>query len=82
MTENESSGIVVLPAQTQQILGQALGQIEFAAVDVIEKLTPRDVKELRGASQPFPQLARAGISAPCFGSPLTFDGSQRALSEL
>ena len=32
MTQNEPGVIVALTAQTQQILGQALRQIEFAAV--------------------------------------------------
>jgi hypothetical protein len=36
VTQNEPGGIVALPAQTQQILGEALRQIEFAAVPVIQ----------------------------------------------
>ncbi len=35
MTQNEPGGIVALTAQTQQILVQALRQIEFAADQVI-----------------------------------------------
>ena len=35
MTQNEAGSVVALTAQTQQILGQALRQIEFAADHVI-----------------------------------------------
>ena len=82
VTQDEARRVVPFAALTQKVLVQALGQIQFSAVGVITRLSVGDLNELRGASQPFPQLARAGISAPCFGSPLTFDGSQRALSEL
>jgi len=36
VTQNEPGGIVALIAETQQILAQALRQIEFSAVHVIE----------------------------------------------
>ena len=37
MTQNEPGGIVALTAQTQQILVQALRQIQFAAERVIDE---------------------------------------------
>lgn len=43
MTQNEPGGIVALTAQTQQILAQALRQIEFAAVQVIARQPKGDV---------------------------------------
>ena len=41
MTQNEPARIVALTAQTQQILVQALRQIEFAAVHVIGETAHR-----------------------------------------
>ena len=66
MTQNEPGGIVALMAQTQQILGQAQRQIEFAAVHVIARLPIGNLKELRGRTQLLPQLSCAGIGVACF----------------
>ncbi len=46
VSQNEPSGIVALTAQSQQILVQALRQIEFAAVRVLARLPIRNLKEL------------------------------------
>jgi len=54
MTQNEPCGIVVLTAYMQQILSYLLRPIKFATVDVIEKLSARDMKEFRGGTQLFP----------------------------
>ena len=42
MTQNEPGGIVALAAQAQQILVQALRQIEFAAEHVIVETAHRE----------------------------------------
>src|SRR5262249_14860549 len=60
MTENEPSGIASLTAQTQQVVGQALRRIELAAEPEITRLPPRNVKELRGRTELFPQPPGAG----------------------
>ena len=66
MTQNEPGGIVALTAQTQQILVQALRQIEFAAEHVIARLPIGNLKELRGGTQLLPQLSCAGIGMARF----------------
>src|SRR6516164_3439151 len=77
MTQNEPASIFALTASIQNVLGQAQRQIEFAAVGVISRLSPRDVEELRGRTQPFPQLSCTAIGVAGFGSAGTFDGLQR-----
>ncbi len=76
MTQNEPGGIVALTAQTQQILVQALRQIEFAAVHVITGLPIGNVKELRGKIELLPQLSGAGVGLARFRRRVAFDGSQ------
>ena len=61
MTKNEPGGIVAFGAQAQQILLQALRQIEFAAGQVITRLPKGNPKELRGRTQLLPQLSRPSI---------------------
>ena len=48
MTQNETTGIIALVTQTQQILLQVQRQIQFAAVRVMSRLSPEKVNELRG----------------------------------
>ena len=74
MTQNEPGGIVALTAQTQQILVQALRQIEFAADHVIARLPIGNLKELRGGTQLLPQLSCAGIGMARFRRREAFDG--------
>src|SRR5215471_5161451 len=69
MAENEPAGIVALAAQTQQIVVQAQREIQFAAVHVIARLRIRNLKELQGGTQLFPQLSCAGIGLAGFGRP-------------
>src|ERR1700730_6661745 len=76
VTQNEPAGIVALTAQTQQILGKALRQIEFAADRVITRLSIRNVKVLRGGTQLFPQLSRPGIGVPGIWRRMAFYGCQ------
>ena len=57
MAQNKAGHVVPLTAQTQQILIQALREIEFAAVRVIARLPVGNLNELRGRPQAFPQLA-------------------------
>ena len=77
MTQNETGRVVPLTAQTQQILVQALGQVQFAAVRVITRLPIGNLNKLKGRSQPFPQLSRTGVSTTRFGGPLAFNGTKR-----
>jgi len=48
VAQNEPGRIIPLTAQAQQILVQAVRQIEFAAVRVVARLTIGNLKELRG----------------------------------
>src|SRR5277367_2065875 len=66
VTQNESAGIVALIAEMQQILVQALRQIEFAADRVMLRLPIGNSKELRGRTQLLPQLAGASIGMTRF----------------
>ena len=66
MTQNEAGGIVALTAQMQQILIQALRQIEFAADHMIARLPVGNLKELRGGTELLPQLSCAGIGLAGF----------------
>ena len=54
MTQHHAGGIVALAAQPQQVLVQALRQIEFAAERVMAGLPIGNVKELRGRTQLLP----------------------------
>src|ERR1700730_11636230 len=76
VTQNEPAGIVALTAQTQQILGKALRQIEFASDRVITRLSIWNVKVLRGRAQPLPQLSCPGIGVPGIRRRLAFYGRQ------
>ena len=76
MTENKAGGIVALKAQTQQILGQALCQIEFAAAQVIARLAKGNPEELRGRTQLLPQLSCAAKGMARFRRRDAFDGLQ------
>jgi hypothetical protein len=66
VTQNEPSGIVALTAQTQQILGQALRQVEVATVYVIYRLPIGNLKEVRGRTEVLPQFSCAGIGLARF----------------
>src|SRR5262245_25966752 len=77
VTQNQSGRIVALTAQTEQILIEALRQIEFATVHVIEGLPIGNVKELRGITQLLPQFPSAGEGTAHFRCRLAFDKSQR-----
>ena len=76
MTQNEPGGIVALTAQTQQILAQALRQIEFAALHMVAGMSKGDLEELRGRTQLLPQLPCAGIGMAGFRRGEAFDGAQ------
>src|SRR5438270_2157098 len=75
VTQDEPGGIVALTAQTQQILVQALCQIQFSAERVIARLPVGNLKELRGRTQLLPQLSRAGIGMASFRRRVAFAGS-------
>src|SRR5262249_11224198 len=77
VTQNQPSRVVALTAQTQQILIDALRQLEFAAVYVIEGLPIGNVKELRGKTELLPQFSSAREGAAHFRRRLAFDKSQR-----
>jgi hypothetical protein len=70
---SEPGGIVALTAQAQQILVQALRQLEFSPVEVIPRLPIGHPKELRGGTQLLPELSCAGIGMAQFQRRLTFD---------
>src|SRR4029077_2682230 len=55
-----------LTAETQQILVHAQCQIELAADRIIDRLAPRDMKELRRRTQSFPQFSCADIGVAGF----------------
>src|SRR5215813_7537804 len=74
VTQNEPGGIITLTAPKQRILVQTLRPIEFAADSVIERLPIGDPKELRGRTQPLPQLSSAGVGIACFRRRVAFDG--------
>src|SRR5437899_3241373 len=76
VTQNEAGGIVALTAQMQQILGQTLRQVEFAAEQMIAGLPIGNLKELRGGTQLLPQLPCAGIGMTRFRRREAFDGLQ------
>src|SRR3984893_18270969 len=63
-------------AQAEQILGEALRQIEFAAEHVMERLPIGNPKELRGRTQLLPQLSCAGIGTARFRCGEAFDRKQ------
>src|SRR6516165_6620604 len=73
VTQSEAVSVVSFSAQTQQIVGQALRQIEFAADHMIDRLPIGKLKELRGGTQLLPQLSCAGVAWPVSGAakPLT-----------
>ena|SRR6516165_12120922 len=75
VTQNEPGGVVALAAQTQQILVQALRQIEFAAGRVKARLPIGDVKKRRRGTELLPQLSRASISMARFRRGQAFDQS-------
>ena len=77
VTQNEPGGVVALAAQTQQILVQALRQIEFAAGRVIARLAMGNSDELRGRTQLFPQLPSASKGIARFRRRVAFGGHQR-----
>src|SRR3954464_14755525 len=76
MTQNQTSAIAALTAQTHQILGQALRQIEFAAVAVMERLPIGNPKELRGRTELLPQLSGTGVGLARFRCRVAFGGTQ------
>src|SRR6516225_2848591 len=54
VTQNKRGRSVALIAPTQQVLGRALRQIEFATQPMIARLPIERLNELWGRSQPFP----------------------------
>src|SRR6266850_1538083 len=67
VSQNEPGRIVALVAETQQIRIHAHRQIELAADRVVNRLSPRDVKKLRGTIQLLPQFWRppTAVSMSC-----------------
>ena len=82
MTQNEPGGIVTPTAQTQQILGQALRQIKFAAERVIGRLPIWNLKELRGGTQLLPHRPCRALAWPVSGAAKPFTSSKTAPREL
>src|SRR5215472_8342524 len=80
MTQNKAVRIVSLTAFAQQILIQALCQMELTSVHVIARLPIGYVKALRGRTQLLPQLSCSGIRSAHLRSGITFglaqDGTQ------
>jgi hypothetical protein len=76
VTQDQSRGVVALAAQTQQVLGQRPGQIEFAAVHMVEGLPKGDVNQFRERTQLLPQFACAGIGLARLRRREAFDGDQ------
>ena len=76
MTQSEAVSVVSFSAQTQQIVGQALRQIEFAADHMIDRLPIGKLKELRGGTQLLPQLSCASVGLARFRRGEAFDGLQ------
>jgi len=74
--ENQPGSIVALTAHTQQTLGQALGQSEVAAQDVIGRLPVGNLKEPRGITQLLPQLVCARISLARLRRRSALDGNK------
>jgi len=68
VTQNEPGGIVALTAETQQILVQALSQLQFTTGRVVARPPIGNPKELRGRTQLLPQLICAGIGLARFQS--------------
>src|SRR5215469_10608978 len=77
VAQNEPGGIVALLAQTQQILVQALRQIEFAPEPMMAGLPEGNPKEFRRRTQPLPKLSCAGIGLARLRRPLTSHSDQR-----
>ena len=76
MTQYEAGGIVALAAKTQQILVQAQRQIQFAAKPVMNRLSPGDMKVLRGRIQPLPQLSCTSMGMARFRRRKAFNDIQ------
>src|ERR1700730_14728372 len=74
--QNKTGRIVALAAETQQILVHAQCQIELAADRIINRLAPRDMKELRRRTQSFPQFSCAGVGVAGFRRGEAFDRLQ------
>src|SRR5438270_9782892 len=74
MSQNEPLSIAALTAETQQILVHAQRQFELAADRVINRLATRDVEELRGRTQPLPQISCPGIGVAGLRRGKAFDG--------
>jgi len=71
VAENQPTGIAPLLTQTQLV--QALRQAELAAERVIDGLSKRNLKELRGSTQLLPQFSSAGIGVAPFRRRDAFD---------
>ena len=76
MTQEEPAGIMALTAHAQQVLVQAHGQTQFAAEQVIARLSIGDMQVFRGETGLLPQLSCAGESMARFWRRLAFDGPQ------
>ena len=61
MTHHEPCDVVPSTAQMQQVLGERLRPIQFAAMRVIARLPARNLNELHGGTEPFPQRPRASV---------------------
>src|SRR6516164_5563385 len=76
MAQNKPGGIIALAAQAQQILVQALRQIEFATVPVMARQPIRNLKVFGGEAELLPQLSCPGIGLAHFRRRLTLDEAQ------
>src|SRR6516164_1832198 len=76
MAQNEPGGVVGLTAPMEHIFGQPQRQTEFAAEDVVSRLSPEDVKEPWGRIETLPQLECAGVGTSRFRSAVAFEGLQ------
>src|SRR5271157_5892062 len=61
VTHYEPSGIVPSTAQMQQVLGERVRPVQFAAMRVIAGLTAGNLNELHWGAKLFPQLPRPSV---------------------
>ena len=64
VTENKAGRVIMLSAETQQFLIQALSHGKFAAVHTVARLAIENVEEFRGRAQLIPQFACTGEGIP------------------
>ena len=76
MTHYEPGGIVPSTAQMQQVLGERLRPVQFAAMRVIAGLPAGNLNELHGGTELFPQLPRVGVGLARLRRGRAFDDIQ------